>query len=431
VSKKRSKTGPESAEFPALARKLLEAVTQELEKENPQYGLAVRLIEGFPLQLVSPALDRLAGSMPQAVLPLLAELVNHENDELVLLAVEALGRVHQPESFHILARLEEEVLGHKEVNAKLKKAVSRSLHRLKSSGVSAGPSQVTEKTAQISSERQFYQSLLSSSDGKGTTQAVLALRSPGGKLETAIVLMNDALGIVQTRLYTFNQRQYDNFLAEWNPEVLGIRMVQVERDFINHLVHRHMAVNKRENRALPHEFLHWQRHFEPPKEEYPNHPVYRQIPLEGIRDSLRLLLSQIEKLVQAPEVRHWLFEPAAIRGAAEKLLERRRSRIVLTSTSQAEYVLKLARETIESIYDRDYQSRYIDRLENLAYIFLLSEQAELARLALAAAIDLKDGEPANSPLLVSLAVKSLEAMAELLESGEGTPANLGIDLSAT
>ncbi|NPV90633.1 MAG: HEAT repeat domain-containing protein [Firmicutes bacterium] len=430
MSKKRSKTS-RAAEFPALAERLLETVTWELKKENPDYRLITAQITGFPIPMASPVLERLARSMPQAVLPLLAELVNHENDGLVQLAVEALGQINQPESITILARLEEELLGRREVDAKLKKAVSRSQHRLKSAGIIAALSAVTEKTAQISSERQYHQSHLSTSDGKGTTQVVLALRSPGGKLETAIVLLNDAVGIVQTRLYTFNQRQYENYLGEWNPEVLGIRMVEVERDFINHLVHRHLAINKRENRTLPHEFLHWQRYFEAPKGDYSIHPVYQRIPPEGIRDSLRLLLPQTERLAQAPEVRHWLFDPAAIRGAAERLLERKRSRIVLTNTSQAEYIVKLARESIEAIFDQGYLARYIERLENLAYVLLLSDQAELARLALATAIDLKGGAPSRNPFLVSLAVKSLESLVEMLESGDGPPDNLGVDLSAT
>lgn len=430
MTKKRSKTKFE-AEFPALAEKLLETVIYELEKEKPRYDQVVDMIAGFPLQMAAPVLTRAAKANPKAVLRLLEELLNNESDGIVLAAVAALGLTGLPEAFSALSRLEDELLTHPKVNVELKKAVSRSLHRLKSSGLNPSAAPGSGKTAQITAERRFHRCLLSSSDGYGTIQGVLSLLSPGGKLETAIVLLNDSRGIIQTRLYTFNQRQYDSFLAEWDPEVLGIRLVGVERDYLNYLVQKHLALNQRNKLGLPQEFIYWQRYFETPQQDYTIHPVYREIPPDSIREALAVLLPQTEKLLQTPEARHWYFHPQQIREDAEQLLERRRSRIVLTSAFLAEYVLKLAQDSIGRIFTEDFLPLYTGRLEHLAHVYLLSGQKEYARLALAAALDLKSGKgPGKSPFLISLAVKSLEALADLLESGE-QPETMSLDLSAT
>ncbi|MDH7480063.1 MAG: hypothetical protein QHH02_08635, partial [Syntrophomonadaceae bacterium] len=249
-------------------------------------------------------------------------------------------------------------------------------------------------------------------------------------LETAIILLNDAAGVIQTRLYTFNQRQYDSFLAEWKPEVFGIRLVSIERDFLNHLVQKHSALNRQGKRGLPPEFVYWQRHFQPPQQDYSVHPVYRQLSEDSVREALAFLLPRTEKLLHTPETRNWLLNPSLIRGNAEKLLERRRSRIVVSPAFLQEYRLKLAQESAEQIFTGAFVSTCIERLEHLAYVYLLSEQREFARLALAVALDLRQGrEPAKNPFILALAVKSLDSLADLLEGGH-QPEHLSLDLSA-
>lgn len=428
MSKKSKKTGT-GAEFPALAEKLRQALLDELGKTGPESHLPLDLLAGFPPSVIEPVLAGLAQEVPELSFPLLRELANHEDRRLALAAAEALGRSRLPKAAVFLVQLEEELLRQKSADAELRKAVARSLHRLRSVGLGAAAS-ATARTAQLSGERQFHQALVSNSDSLGTIQAVLALRSPGGKLETAIILLNDTAGVIQTRLYTFSQRQYDNFLAEWKPETFGIRLVPIERDFLNHLVQKHIGLNRQEKRGLPPEFVYWQRHFQPPQQDYSIHPVYRQLSQESIQEALAFLLPQTEKLVNTPETRNWLLNPSLIRDNAEKLLERRRSRIVVSPVFLQEYRLRLAQESVEQVFTGEFVSTYIERLEHLAFIYLLSEQREFARLALAAALDLKQGrEPAKNPFILALAAKSLDSLTDLLEGGH-QPEHLTLDLSA-
>ncbi|MDH7479734.1 MAG: HEAT repeat domain-containing protein, partial [Syntrophomonadaceae bacterium] len=182
MSKKGKKTGA-GAEFPALAEKLRQAMLDELGKDRPESHLLLNLLSGFPPSVVEPVLVRLAQEAPELSFPLLRELANHEDRHLSLAASEALGRSRLPEAARFLVQLEEELLGLKDADAELKKAVARSLHRLRSTGLEAASSANT-RTAQLSGERQFHQALVSNCDSLGTIQAVLALRSPGGKLET-------------------------------------------------------------------------------------------------------------------------------------------------------------------------------------------------------------------------------------------------------
>jgi hypothetical protein len=104
---------------------------------------------------------------------------------------------------------------------------------------------------------------------------------------------------------------------------------------------------------------------------------------------------------------------------AQKLLERRQSRIMVGGSFLQEYKYKLAHEAAEQIFTEEIIRCYSRRLEHMAYVFFLKEQINTARLALAAAWNLQEGKtPLQNPVLMALMLSSLENLANLLESGQ-------------
>ena len=420
-TKQQGKTIKEKQEYPFLVQNLFQVMRQELSEPVPNYVQILEKTLGFPMDIISSVLHKLAQEHPEQALLLCRETINHPNRQLVAVVAQALGGVRLPEAFEILNELEEklETDGVKDAEEKeLRKEVARARHRLRSFGVApASTPENTGSPVKISAEREFQQALVSNVDGVGNILGVLVMRSPGGKNETAVLLFNDQTGLKDCRIYSFNQRQLDDFIKEWDLSTTGVRLVPTEREYLNYLVSEYLSQNRLSNWPIPQDFIFWRRYLEA-SEEYTQPPVYEKISLESIRESLALLLPPSEGLAQTPEMKNWLLEPAIVTEYAQKWLERQRSRIVVAGAFQMEFQQKLAGEMLERIFTPETMNHYHRRLEHMAWYFWITEQIGAARLALAAALDLKERQsPINSPLLRAIALSSLEAMATVLEAG--------------
>ncbi|MGI6648306.1 MAG: HEAT repeat domain-containing protein [Bacillota bacterium] len=423
-------------EFPVLTQRLLEATHAEMVKDQVNSEQIFQMMSGFPDQTIARVLLALAREKGEKSLPLLEKAVHHPNPQVVIAAVQALGLIRCPEAVLILTRMVEQNqwdLEKSSITKELKKELNRSLHHLKSAGITpvAPVAKSNESNIEhsapakpafnISAERQYQQSYVSSLDGSGNIMGILVMRSPGGKLETAVILMNDLIGLKDCRIYSFNQRELSGFLAEWDLKTTGIRVVPTKREYLNYLIMVHEQKNKASNSPLPLDFVAWRRYFKVSDAEQARlqHPVYEIISLDEIKDSRSYLLPLSENLVQTPEMRNWLLEPSIVSDYAQKLLERRRSRIVVAGTFLQEFQAKLVQGIIENLFGEELRLSYQRRLEHMAMIFLSTEQLSNARLALAAALELQNGrQPTQQPLLRALANSSLEAMVKVLENGQ-------------
>ena len=473
-------THPTEGEFPFLAQSLLETTRSELMKNNRDGESILKTMSGFPDSLIAQVLLTLTAEMPELALPLLTAAANHESPQVILAVIRALSRIRCPEAAAVLGQIEDATRWDTEKTS-IRKELNRALHRFKSMGItpprpaldtanaenSAAAGQRTEASPLVSAERQFHQALVSNLDGVGNILGILVMRSPGSKYETAVLLFSDLDGIKDCKVYSFNQRQLDGFLKEWDLETTGVGLVPVDRDYLDYLVNEHLPLNRANNTPLAPDFVAWRRYFkitdnrstdlpqterlatgqitekmtgqttglitetttEPttgqlmetatgPTTEPPAHPVYALIPREGAEESLSYLLPRTETLIQTPEMRNWLIEPSLINEYAQKLLDRRQSRIMVGGSFLQEFKNKLALEAAEQLFTAEFSKRYARRLEHMAFVFSLKGQVNQARLSLAASLHLQEGQnPVKNPVLWALTLHSLDVLTDLLALG--------------
>ncbi len=435
---------PTDGEFPFLAQSLLETTRSELKKNNRDGESILKTMSGFPDRLIAQVLLDLTAEEPEPALPLLTAAANHESPQVILAVIQGLSRIRLPEAAAVLGQIEDATRWDAE-KASIRKELNRALHRFKSIGInpsrsaledantdnSATAGQRAEAIPLVSAERQFHQALVSNLDGVGNILGILVMRSPGSKYETAVLLFSDLDGLKDCKVYSFNQRQLEGFLREWDLETTGVGLVPVDRDYLDYLVNEHLPLNRANNTPLAPDFVAWRRYFKitenwstnlPESErqttELSPHPVYKLMPREGAQESLSYLLPRSEALIQTPEMKNWLLEPSLINGYAQKLLERRQSRIMVGGSFLQEYKNKLALEAAEQLFTAEFSKRYARRLEHMAFVFSLKGQVNQARLALAASLHLQEGQnPIKNPVLWALTLHSLDVLTDLLASG--------------
>lgn len=454
---------PTEGEFPFLAQSLLEATRFELMNNNRDGESILKTMSGFPDSLIAQVLLALSAEKPDLALPLLTAAANHQSPQVILAVIQGLSRIRLPEAAAVLGQIEDTTRWDAE-KASIRKELNRALHRFKSMGITpprtgrdtanaenpAAAGQRTEASPLVSAERQFHQALVSNLDGVGNILGILVMRSPGSKYETAVLLFNDLDGIKDCKVYSFNQRQLEGFLREWDLETTGVGLVPVDRDYLDYLVNEHLPLNRATNTPLAPDFVAWRRYFKiadnrpaeirstdqpeaeretagqitettttsGPTTQPPTHPVYALIPREGAEESLSYLLPRTETLIQTPEMRNWLLEPSLINEYAQKMLERRQSRIMVGGSFLQEYKNKLALEAAEQLFTAEFSKRYARRLEHMALVFSLKGQVNQARLALAASLHLQEGQnPTKNPVLWALTLHSLDVLTDLLASG--------------
>jgi len=393
------------AESSPLFHNLSQDFNSELNRANPDTVALQQMLIGFPPEFTRKVLEAAAVATPVQAFPFLQSLTVAADPALVFAAVQALSLIHTPTALNFLLQLEQETAP---TDSVLRKEISRSLHRLRSAGVKAD-ADVTVAAAGISGERRFHRAYLSNPDGAGHMNIVLVLLSPGGKYETASLLLSWQKGIMEMRLHSFNERQLAQYLAEWDLDRFGFRLVEIERDYFNYLVHHYARVNREQALPLPVEFSYWSKHMPEPAANYAQHPVYSRLDPNMIEQAGSLLRRQTNSLHATPETKGWILPLQEIADLCRKWQDRTQSKIILSPAYLQEFQMRLAGEALERVFTADYRRDYIDQLEMLAYVYSQTEQPHCARLALSVARDLAAGiRPADIPFCIDLALESLK-----------------------
>lgn len=387
---------------------------------DEQLKLYLDMLASFSQEEITEALAKLGRGGLNWCEPFFSLALQHPEEKMVLGVVEALGTLRCAEAAQRLAQIDLKRYP-PDLGKKLKKAVSRSLHRLKSAGITPAvevtPLASATEPPVIISSRRFYKAFTTNNDRSGTIQGILIMRTSGGKYETASILFNDSKGITHTRVFSLNQRELDSYLGQCNREEEGIRLVETSLEYLNFLAGHYLALNQAEKHPVPAEFNHYCRRYLEPASEVKPHPIYKEFSLESIEEAMAFLLPRSEKLLPNPEMMHWLLEPSIITDYAQQVIARRRSKIMVTEAFFAEYKLKLTQEAVAKIFTPEFTARFISRLEHLGWVYLCAGQRQEAQLALAVAVDLKKGrEPFLNPFVQALANLSLDAMVDYLEN---------------
>ena len=136
--------------------------------------------------------------------------------------------------------------------------------------------------------------------------------------------------------------------------------------------------------------------------------VYEHMDSENISRDI-LTDSQIKKLLDHPHLQSWIIDPDTIEPILDEIQNAKDSPILVSEEQRARRINEVKESAVSKIYPESERRRLKGRLEEMAYVFLKSEEEEFARLSLAAALSLdeKDSVIAVNPFLMALVERTL------------------------
>jgi hypothetical protein len=132
-----------------------------------------------------------------------------------------------------------------------------------------------------------------------------------------------------------------------------------------------------------------------PKQEA--HPIYRRLNRAETREGA--WREQSRRLLDEPELQYWTLDEDWIRGFLAQLEEAQTSRLVLNPIQKEERLAGIVRDAVKGLCEGEAGRIMQRRMEDMALYFWETQRPEHAKLSLAIALQVGEGDP--GPLDVS------------------------------
>jgi hypothetical protein len=127
------------------------------------------------------------------------------------------------------------------------------------------------------------------------------------------------------------------------------------------------------------------------------HPIYQKLNANQVRDGA--WREQSRRLLDEPELRYWLLSDDWVQAYLPQLEEAQTSRLVLNPLQKEERLSAIVREAVKALCSGEIGEAFKRRMEDMALYFFETQRPEQAKLSLAVALQVGEGDP--GPLDVS------------------------------
>lgn len=144
--------------------------------------------------------------------------------------------------------------------------------------------------------------------------------------------------------------------------------------------------------------------------------IYEHLSPDSIARDI-LTESRTKKLLTHPLMQSWIIDPDKTAPILEEIKNAKESPILISEEQKAARISGIKESAVSNIYSDSERARLKSRLEEMAYVFLKSEEDEYARLSLAATLSLdeKDSILGVNPFLMALLDRNLDFYAQAAE----------------
>jgi hypothetical protein len=318
-----------------------------------------------------------------------------------LAIVFALGKIADSGAVETLLRIEK---GAEDKN--LKKEIRRSLFKLSQKGLTIPEARGGEKkpipTLARPSDIEAY---VSAVDGAGGRLVWIIKPQPGHGLQTIQAMINDRQGLQRLGGAQVRRKELRNMAQELKKQH-GVTMIAVPWEYADSILYESFEKAKAVGRSGLENFHELRSIVGTGKPKAQEHPVYRRLGSEDARRGAWRELSR--RLLDEPEFRFWILDPDWVEPFLGQLQEAQSSRLVLNPMQKEERLAGIVRDTIKTLCTAEAGKIMQRRMEDMAFYLLETARIDHAKLALAVAAQIKDGDPGplDISFLTGLAQKS-------------------------
>jgi hypothetical protein len=349
-------------------------------EEEIRQGLAALRESGVAIDAPAPDL-----------VPALKTLLGKGRDT-DLAVIFSLGKIADPTAVEVLLEIERQ-----SIDKEIKKEIKRSLFKLGQRGLALPQEKAAEKrpTALFESASEI-EGYMSAVDGGGGRLVWIAKPQPSHGLQVIQAMLQDRDGLLRIGGVHMRRKELRK-MAQDIKQQHDVSMITVPWEYADQLVYEAYERAKARGQAGLENFHELRSLIATGKPKEQPHPIYSKLDAAETRDGAWRELSR--RLLDEPELRYWILTDDWVQAILPQLQEAQTSRLVLNPMQKEERFNAIVREAVKTLCSGENGKAFQRRMEDMAFYFLETNRADLAKLSLAVALQVGDGDP--GPLDVS------------------------------
>ncbi len=286
----------------------------------------------------------------------------------------------------------------------VRRAARRTLYRLSQKGVAAPPRAAARPVIGRRAERPA-RAWLSGIDGTGSRAVWILFDGGFGGTALCSLILNDTVGILEVAGGEITKKRLDTELAALRANQ-KLPWIEVAPPRAVAAVQAALALHTRLGTTPPAAFARWQAAFEHATGEDMPSPTAPPEPA---------LLDRVSELLGLPELASWFVDPESVQSESLELAQTRESRLVVSDQIKAEREAAIVDRIVEREFTPEVRRRWARRLEEMAFVFAVTDRPEPAAIAAASAAALRDeaSDARRQPFPVALARRGIELAGEV------------------
>jgi hypothetical protein len=354
---------------------------KKLHDEQVRRGLEELQREGVTLDDTSPSL----------ISDLMGRFGHGRPMDLAIIFV--LGRMNDPAAVEALTRVDKEI-----ANKDLKKEIRRSLFKLAQKGlvIPESPSAEPKPVPPILKATEGTEAYMSAVDGGGGRLLWIVKPQPGRGLQLIQAMVNDRQGLQRITSAQIRRKALRQMSQEMKTKH-GVSMVSVPWEYADRMLVEGYEQAKGRGQSGVEDFHELRTLIATGKPKLEEHPIYQRLKRADARKGA--WREQSQRLLDEPELRYWILDEDWMQAFLSQLEEAQTSRLVLNAMQKEERMAGIVRDAVKSLCEGEAGRVMQRRVEDMTLYFLETQRPEQARLCLAIALQVGEGDP--GPLDVS------------------------------
>jgi hypothetical protein len=291
---------------------------------------------------------------------------------------------------------------------KIRKAIKRSLYRLKSRGIPVeevlpereGP---VFRPLQAEPPRGFGGSI----DSLGRRFLMVVVPHAGRGLTVIQGIVSDTEGVIDFSGGEMVRKRFREFFEEVQ-KGSPFPLAEMDASYVGLLFAQAYRLTVAKGKTPPRDYLHLKAEVEGVKREYETPLIYAHIREDEIEGD-DFILRRGGDLLKSDVFANWEIAEEEIKPYADEVWAAEESKLVLNQPQKEARFQEIYQRALSDLFPEEKRFRYAKRMEEMAYLLFKWGREEEARLALAVALDLK--KPAHllrpNPFLYQMVVRSI------------------------
>jgi hypothetical protein len=303
-----------------------------------------------------------------------------------------LGKIAARESLDLIREIEKDA-----TDKDVKKEVKRALFKLAQKGVAIADETAVEKKPAALFERTLeIEAYMSAVDGGGGRLIWLAKAQPNHGLQVIQAMLHDREGLLRFGGMHMKRKELRG-MADEIKQQHGVSMIAIPWEFADQMIYDGYEKAQARGQSGLENFHDIRSLIGTGKPKAVTHPIYLKLGAGDLRDGP--WREQSHRLLDEPELRYWVLIDDWVKGFLVQIEDARTSPLVLNPVQKEGRLAAIVREGVKTLCAGDSGKAFKQRMEDTALYFYETGRVEQAKLSLAVAQQVGEGDP--GPLDVS------------------------------